>query len=76
MTAYRVLGLILGGFLGSLFGILLLTLVAVMLPALGIRWPGSHALAALAIVGIPTVLAALLGVIGAPALVRRFNIRA
>ncbi len=65
-TNLRALGAILGAAFGSALGTVLVLLVVFLTPALGIRWPVSHALVLVGAIGLPIVSLALIGVAFGP----------
>jgi hypothetical protein len=61
LTHPRALGALLGVFFGVALGFVLVLLVVFLTPALGIKWPVSHGAVLLGALGLPIVLAALIG---------------
>jgi len=69
----RALGPIVGAALGSALGIVLVLLVVFLTPALGIKWPVSHALVLVMAIGLPVVSLALIGAALGPSAPRRLR---
>jgi hypothetical protein len=66
LTHPRALGALLGVAFGVALGFVVVLLVVFLTPALGIKWPVSHAAVLLGALGLPIVLAALIGAFYGP----------
>jgi len=65
-TNPRALGALLGAVSGVALGFVLVLVVVFLTPALGIKWPISHGAVLLGALGVPVVLAALIGAFFGP----------